>query len=349
MTAIEALPGTAASAKVYSLNAPGTLVIEEKQFDASLIGSRSVTAQSVFSAISTGTELAAWAGKPPLRPSKVYPRLVGYCNVAQVQAVGDGVDDVEPGDYILTHQSHRSSFCCDRNDVLLCFKNLSRDNQKRLATTYLYHLGYLALLEGGYRPGFEVAIVGLGALGFTTASLVAAYGGIPNIYSGRTNADHLMKHVPFARCFSKSDAWDARQSAAGLDGADLVVNTSDSWSDYELSLKTVRRGGTVALLGFPGRGMSAPDFNPLDSRYLYDKAISVRQISHVSELNVPPIDLRFTLKRNLAHLYTLLESERLDPAPLLSMEYHWNQLDKAYQMLETRAEGCLSAILDWSC
>jgi threonine dehydrogenase-like Zn-dependent dehydrogenase len=349
MAKIEALPKIPANAMVYSLVAPKSLVLNERELDTSLAGSRSVLAQTVFSAISTGTELAAWAGKPPLRPSKVYPRLMGYCNVAQVQATGDGVEGLEPGDYILTHQSHCSSFCCDGNDILLSFKNLSRANQKRLATTYLYHLGYLALLEGGYRPGFEVAIVGLGALGFATASLVSAYGGVPKIYSGRSNADHIMRHVPYVQCFSKSDVWDVRQSVAGLDGADLVINTSDSWSDYELSLKTVRRGGTVALLGFPGRGMSAPDFNPLDSKYLYDKAISVRQISHVSELDIQPIDLRFTLKRNLAHLYSLLESERLDSLPLLSMEYHWDQLDKAYRMLETRAEGCLSAILDWSC
>lgn len=338
-----------ASVRVYSLVGPGNLVLEEKEIDFSSVGTRAVIAKTVFSAISTGTELAAWGGKPPLRPSKVYPRLVGYCNVAQVQTVGEGASHIEPGDYILTHQSHRDYFQCGCDQVLLRFRDLSRVNQKRLATTYLYHLGYLALLKGGYRPGFEVAIVGMGALGFAAASLISAYGGVPKIYSGRSNASGIVKHVPFAQCFAKSDTWDVAQSAAGLDGADLVINTSDSWSDYELSLKTVRRGGTVALLGFPGRGMAAPDINPLDSQYLYDKAITVRQISHVPEIDVQPIDLRFTLKRNLAHLYSLLESERLDPSPLMTMEYHWTQLDEAYQMLETRTEGCLSAILDWSC
>lgn len=338
-----------ASATVYSLVGPRDLIFEEKKIDAAAVGSRAVIAKTVFSAISTGTELAAWGGKPPLRPSKMYPRLMGYCNVAQVQMVGEAVSDLEPGDYILTHQSHRDCFQCDRDQVLLRFKNLSQENQKRLATTYLYHLGYMALLEGGYRPGFEVAIVGMGALGFAAASLVSVYGGVPKIYSGRSNAGGIVKHVPFAQYFAKSEAWNVAQSAAGLDGADLVINTSDAWSDYELCLKIVRRGGTVALLGFPGRGMDANGFNPLDSKYLYDKAITVRQISHVSELDVQPIDLRFTLKRNLAHLFSLLESKRLDPTPLLNMEYHWTELNKAYQVLEARTEGCLSAILDWSC
>jgi threonine dehydrogenase-like Zn-dependent dehydrogenase len=279
----------------------------------------------------------------------MYPRLVGYCNVAQVQAVGTEVGDLAAGDVILTHQSHRSSFCCSRKDVLLKTKNVNPASQKRLATAYLFQLGYLALLQGGYRPGFEVAVIGLGALGFATASLVSAYGGAPVIFSGRSNTSALLKHIPFARSFNKTQTGIAYPSDAGLDGPDLIVNTSDSWDDYELGLNTVRRGGTIVLLGFPGRGMALPAFNPLDSKYIYDKAISIRQAGHVSDFDAPPMDLRFTLKRNLAHLYSLLESERLDPSPLLNISFAWDKLQEAYTLLEGRPEATLSAILDWSC
>lgn len=334
---------------IYELSAPKVLIAKEQQIDGSSFDSKSVFAKTLFSAISTGTELAAWTGKPPLRPSTPYPRLVGYCNVAQVQAVGSAVDDLAEGDVILTHQSHRSSFFCNRQDVLFKTKNINEASQKRLATTYLYHLGYSALLEGGYRPGFEVAVIGLGALGFASASLVSAYGGSPVIFSGRNNTSALLKHLPFAQCFNKTQSEITYSSDTGLDGADLVINTSDSWADYELSLNTVRRGGTIVLLGFPGRGMAPPAFNPLDSKYVYDKAITIRQVGHVSDFDLPPIDLRFTLKRNLAHIYSLLESGRMDPSPLLNTTYAWNNLQEAYQLLEARTEDTLSAVLDWSC
>jgi threonine dehydrogenase-like Zn-dependent dehydrogenase len=233
--------------------------------------------------------------------------------------------------------------------VLLKVKNIDPASQKRLATAYLYQLGYAALLKGEYRPGFEVAVIGMGAIGFASASLVSVYGGAPVIFSGRINTVDLLKHIPFARFFNKTQTGSAYPSDAGLDGADLVVNTSDSWDDYELSLKIVRRGGTIVLLGFPGRGMKPPRFNPLDSKYIYDKAISIRQAGHVSDLDVSPMDLRFTLKRNLVYLYSLLISERIDPSPLLNTSFAWDKLQEAYTFLEGRPDGTLSAILDWSC
>lgn len=334
---------------IYELSAPRLLVLKEGLVDESGLDAESVIAKTSFSAISTGTELAAWTGKPPLRPSTVYPRLVGYCNVSQVRAVGSSVDDLVAGDVILTHQSHRSAFCCGRKEVLLIAKDPSQISQKRLATAYLYHLGYSALLQGGYKPGFEVAVIGLGALGFACASLVSAYGGIPILFSGRSNPGALMEHIPFAQCVDKTRGEVFYPSTMGPGGADLVINTSDSWTDYELSLDTVRRGGTIVLLGFPGRGMTLPTFNPFDSKYLYDKAISIRQVGHVSAPDGGSADTRLTLERSLAHIYSLLESGRVDPAPLLKTVYAWNRLEEAYQFLEARPEDAVSAILDWSC
>lgn len=334
---------------IYELAAPKVLGVKELQINANSLDSNSVFAKTLFSAISTGTELAAWTGKPPLRPSIMYPRLVGYCNVAQVQAVGPAVNDLVVGDVILTHQSHRSSFCCNPQDVLLKTRDISQASQKRLATTYLYHLGYSSLLEGGYKPGSEVAIVGLGALGFACASLVSAYGGSPVVFSGRGTTSALLKHIPYAQSFNKNENRMPYPSTIGLDGADIVINTSDSWADYELSLNMVRRGGTVVLLGFPGRGMALPAFNPLDSKYVYDKTITIRQAGHVPDLNVLPIDLRFTLKRNLAHIFSLLESGRLDASPLAKTCYSWKSLQAAYEFLGDRPEDALSAVLDWSC
>lgn len=334
---------------IYELSAPRVLIVKEDQIAGSSQDPNAVIAKTLFSAISTGTELAAWTGKPPLHPSTAYPRLVGYCNVAQVQAVGSAVGDLVAGDVILTHQSHRSAFCCSRKDVLLKTKEINQASQKRLATAYLYHLAYSALLEGGYRPGFEVTVIGLGALGFASASLVSAYGGAPIIFSGRSNPGALLEHIPFAQCFDKTQGGIPYPSTAGLGGADLVINTSDSWTDYELSLNTVRRGGAIVLLGFPGRGMMPPAFNPFDSKYFYEKATNIRQAGHVPDLDVPPADIRFTLKRNLAHIYSLLESGRVDPSPLLKTSYAWDKLQEAYQFLGARPEDTVSAVLNWSC
>lgn len=337
------------NSKVYELTAPRKLALKEVSIDMKASDGDSIFAETLFSAISPGTELAAWKGKPPLRPSKVYPRLLGYCNVAKVKSVGENITDIDKGDIILTHQSHRDSFFCKREDVLLKDRNLDSNTLRNMTTTYLYHLGYSALFDGGYKPGIEVAVIGLGALGYTTADLISACGGTPMVFSGRKEITKIEKVLQYANFFNKNTCDQIVNSVAGLDGADLIVNTSDSWEDYKLSLKIVRKGGTVVLLGFPGRGVASPNFNPLDSQYIYDKSITIKQVGHCFELDVQPIDIRFTLKRNLSYIYSLLKSGRLNPNLLVQSVYPWNNLEDAYKMLELRPQDSLSAILDWTC
>jgi len=337
------------AAFTYELVAPRTLTQRKEQLNLTALAPSAVVATTLYSVISPGTEIAAWVGKPALRPGKIYPRVLGYCNVARVHAFGSQVADLTIGDIILTHQCHRSAFYCEQNDILLTLPSSTTiAAQQRLAASYLYHLGYMALLDGGFRPGYEVAVVGFGALGFTAASLVAAYGGRPLVFSSRAIDESSRAAIPHARFFNKNESHNVTICPA-LGGVDLVVNTSDAWPDYSLSLQLARRGGIITLLGFPGRGLQPPDFNPLDSQFLYDKALTLRQIAHVTDLPVPAIDARFTLKRNLAHLYSLLDDGRLDPAPLINTRFQQANITAALDLLENRTSAAKSVLLEWAC
>ena len=177
--------------KIYELQNSRSLALIEEEItepnDSELV------AETVYSAISPGTELAAWKGMPPLRPSRIYPRLVGYCNVARVTKVGTQIDRIEIGDWIITHQSHRNCFKVDQRDVLVSFKDLTDEEARIISTTYLYHLGYSALLKGEYFPGHKVGVVGLGTLGYTTASLVSAFGGAPVVFTNQQRNNEAFK------------------------------------------------------------------------------------------------------------------------------------------------------------
>ena len=335
-------------ARVYELTAPRTLELREVPLDVTPLGDGEILAATEYTAVSPGTELAAWSGKPPLRPSRVYPRLVGYCNVARVLAVGASVRGIAPGDHVVTHQSHRSHFRCPADDALLVLRGLAPDSLRRLAATYLYHLGYVSLFAGGYVPGHVVAVVGVGTLGLATAALVAAFGGEPLALSGRAGTDG----APAARGVhvlpKSAEAVAAVPAVAALGGADIVVNTSDAWADHLLALRVARKGGTVVLLGFPGRGEPAADFNPLDSQYVYDKQLTLRQAGHVTEIAAAPIDARFTLKRNMRYLADLIERGVLDAAALLGVSAGWQELGAVYERLARRDGHAYSAVLEWN-
>ncbi len=331
---------------VYELQGPGRLVACEHDVDERL-GPHDILGETAVSAISPGTELAAWSGKPPLRPSRAYPRLVGYCNLAVVRAVGDAVAKVAPGDHILTHQSHRSSFRCGVSDVLLSV-DARRGLEKSLATAYLFHLGYAALLRGGFQPGLYPGVVGIGTLGLATALLLRAMGAEPVLFTGAPARQAQLRALGFQHVFEKRGDWrDMLSAVTAMDGRDLVIDTSDAWDDYALALQLARRGGTIVCLGFPGRGDDIPTFNPLASQYFYDKQLTVSHCGHVAELDAEPIDVRFTLKRNMRYLASLIERGVLDPSPLISLEASWSDLASIYQELAARRSDRYTALLNW--
>ncbi|MGZ6288264.1 MAG: zinc-dependent alcohol dehydrogenase, partial [Bdellovibrionota bacterium] len=161
--------------KIVELDGPKSIVIKSEQLDLSELKDNEVAGQTLFSAISPGTELAAYRGDPPLRPGKIYPRVVGYCNVARVIAAGKLVKDFAVGDIILSFQSHRTTFICSQEVIATVIP--SDANLIHASTTYLFHLGYNALIKGDFRPGMSVAVVGLGTLGLTTVAVASSSGG----------------------------------------------------------------------------------------------------------------------------------------------------------------------------
>lgn len=335
---------------VYELTSAQCLSQRDVILDVGQLPPGTLFAETQYSAISTGTECAAWLGKPPLRPTaSIYPRLMGYCNLAKVVKVGAGVTEFREGDRILTHQSHRSGFIIPTSEVLLRVNDSEPKLLKKLTATYLYHLGFNALQQGDYRPGHHVAVVGMGTLGITTASLLVALGALPFLFTRQIESMKAIASLRASSIFHK-DSFDVAQVSelSGMPGVDLVINTSNAWSDLLLSLRLCRKGATLVCLGFPGRGEAAPEFNPLDSQYFYDKQLTLKHSGYTPDLEAPPIDIRFTKKRNMSYLASLIRRGLLDPNEILSLTLPWTELAGAYQSLCERSGGSYSALLEWA-
>lgn len=325
----------------YELQNPHDLQLMEFELKAS--APSEIVAKTLYSIISPGTETAAYVGAPPLRPMKVYPRLLGYCNIAKVLKTGSSVVDVATGDIILTFQSHRSHFSCTAEQIIA--KIDSTVDLKAAASTYLYHLGYSALLAGHIQPGLNVAVIGWGTLGVTTTSLSTLFGCKTFVYTNQLNHQGLKNDQYF---FSKIvNAEEIERLTYGT-GIDIVINTSNNWDDWRLALELVRKKGTIVNLGFPGRGTDLPSFNPLDSRYCYEKEITIKYNESVPEKDLLPHEARFTLKRNMQYLLDLIQQGKIDPYEIISDEIRWDQLETAYKRMLQKKETFFTAVLDWT-
>jgi threonine dehydrogenase-like Zn-dependent dehydrogenase len=339
--------GAQIEARIVELKGPRKLVFETKTLDLSTLKDGEIAAETLFSAISPGTEVAAYKGDPPLRPMKVYPRVVGYCNVAEIVACGRSVEKYEVGDRILSFQAHRSAFICPEGKIIT--KVPLEADLTEVATTYLFHLGYNALLKGDLEPGHNIAVVGLGTIGLTTVVLGNLFGA--NVYAFSNQDSNLKLAVEFGArmSFHKDNEGYVENINKDTDGTgiDTVISTSNSWKDWKLAISLPRKGGKVCVLGFPGRTKPIPDFNPLDSQHFYDQQLSLIACGYTPDIEVEPQDIRFTIKRNCKFLIKLITKKKIPAHKIISSVTRWDEIEQIYITMAEKKSPILTCVLKW--
>ena len=331
------------------LSAPRKLEFKSEEIDLRGLGAHDVVARTRMTVLSPGTEVGAFVGLPPLRPSVVYPRLVGYCNLAEVVATGPEVKSVRAGDRILTFESHCSGFRAAEGTIIVSVP--SELPPQRAAATYLYHLGYAALLRAGFAPGLTVAVVGLGTLGLATVNLGFALGANMIAFSDQDAGRRRALAAGARAVYAKNEIGRALTESAAMGaraGIDVVVSTSNRWDDWDLTLRLPRKGGTIAVLGFPGRDGTMPAHNPLASEFFYDRALTIQASGYMPDLDASPIDVRFTIKRNMAFLLDLIGRGKIDPDLLVTETRPWHELGTVYERMAARDPNLVTCALDWT-
>ena len=300
--------------------------------------------KTLVTAISPGTEIAAWRGLPHLRPGISFPRLMGYCNVSQVEAVGTEVLDIKVGDRILSFTSHRSHALLTQDDILL---KLNPDHDAgRIATTYLFHLGYDAVMRSDIRPGSRVLVIGMGAIGLASVAMAhfagASVCGLTEfeVNAKRAKAMGAEFVVGRADVNALADCW-------GGSSADVVISTTNQWADWRFALEAVGQMGLISCIGFPGRGEPPPDFNPLATEFFHAKQLRLEAVGMPpSRLDVRGL-LRFTERSNIAWLAGLIACGKLNPDILISGKYPAANLERAYTDLVARKNAPITYLLEW--
>lgn len=332
-------------ARVAWLEAPRRLAFRSETLDASRLGAGDILCRTITSVISPGTELAAYTGLPPLHGGAPYPRVQGYCNVARVLSAGPAAAGVAVGDRVLTFGSHRSHFIVDAGAVLATLPAAAV--AEHAACAYLYHLGYNAVLRSGVRAGSKVLVIGLGALGLTSVAMAALAGADVFALSDQPHAQGLAVRFGARGVFPRARTADLRE-AMGPGLADVVIATTNGWPDWAIALEQATTRGTVAVLGFPGRGEAPGTFNPLESRSFYAKQLRVEAVGHSPERPDGRGFARFNERDNLRFLVEQIVCGRLEPAALVSGRYPAEELAQAYEDLLARRQGSITFALQWT-
>ncbi len=307
-------------------------------------------AQTVLSCISPGTETAAYAALTPLRAGvDRFPRLMGYMNVARVSEAGEATSTC-PGDLVYTHKHHCSGFVGKDSDLLLKLRD--EDLSLGIEVLYLYRLALNAVRRGNGQAGQDVLILGSGAIGLASADLAYALSMRAKILSDHDPVSDKCVELNIAHS-SKSKAIDELDNMTGrLEGiCDLVIVTSNTWTDWQVALRSVRFNGTIAVLGFPGRGLIEIPRNPLDSAFFYDRQITIvscgfgqdQPMGAENEIAPPQ-----TLQSDMAYLLELARAKRIRPKGLIGTMMAATDYPNALDTLIGSRDFAGTISLDWS-
>ena len=83
--------------------------------------------------------------------------------------------------------------------------------------------------------------------------------------------DRISDHDETLQIADKLEQKNALVEKILKDEYEIVINTSNSWKDWKISLEIIKFLGTISCIGFPGRESPPGEFNPLDSAYFYAK------------------------------------------------------------------------------
>ena len=318
--------------RYLSLESPYTIVIREEDID---LENSDLICRTVYSAISPGTEISAFVGANPLHKNgKQFPRLLGYCNLSEIEEVINPNSSLVKGDKILTFQSHRDFFGIKLNEVILKIRDDVSDEDA--VCSYLFHLGISALEGLEIKPDDNLLIMGMGCLGITSAIMAAGLGCKISVVSNYPETTKSLAGIKINNFYSR-DEFHTKIEKNDL-AFDASIITTNNWEDILLSMKCLKKYGRSGFLGFPGRDGSLPKYNPFDSTYFYAKQLTFKALGVLS----PERE-----KSNMNYINNLFAENKINSKPIISSILKAENYEEAYMRLNNKEHNEVTFILDW--
>ncbi len=340
--------------KIAILHGPRDLRIEEQPLDTSNLLPNEIWVETRISALKIGTDRGNYEGAERVPGAPDYPRWVGDSNLGIVRGVGNAVTRVQVGDRIVTRQAHQSEYITtdDASRVKVPVNVTDED----AVFAHLYALSAHCYHKAHFKPGENVAVVGLGTLGLGAVAIGPLFGGrVVAIGNDAFRLDLARRMGAHAAVLNNDPDLHAKLDAftAGA-GIDLVVLTANPWPAYRTAVEIVRPNGRVSIVSLLGRGEVALDFNPLSMQNFYIKGISLIAVSGPAGYLYPnatssPLwtEDHYAADRGAAHVLSLMADGRLEPKRLITHRFHYSEMAQAYEMAYRREKSMLGVVFDW--
>jgi L-iditol 2-dehydrogenase len=347
--------------KAVVLAEPGSFSVEETPTPVPCAGQALLRVKATTVC---GTDQKIFAGQFPGTP---FPHIPGHEFAGEVVAIGDGVDDVDPGDRVGVEVHVGCGRCprCLEGLYQLClnygrvdrghahigftvpgglaeYVAVSARALHRLPEQLSWDEGAFcdnigialyAVERGRLAPGERAVIIGSGAFGALAAQVARAMGAARVVLLG-TRAERMQRISAFADqvvvASSSSDAALAEvREALGGAAADVVIEFAGTSEAARQAIVLARRGGRVVLAGAtgPGRELRGIDLSTIVRGHL-DICGSLANPRGISGRGLE-----------------LMASGAVDVKPLITHSFSLSEFDQAWATFVERRDGAIRVML----
>ncbi len=328
---------------------PDRIELSQVESDFLPLGAHEVLAQTRYSLISAGTELACLSG---VEAWFSFPQTPGYASISEVIAVGDKVSDTAPGDIVYSMGGHCQYQRIDTaNPRALCVKAPAGMDLKQAVFTRMICVAFTALRISTIELGDFVAVTGLGLVGNFAAQLAQLQGGTAIGLDLSPRRAQLARDCGISHTLLLDPATVAEDVAEITGGAGVATLIEATGNPRALpgALPLVGRYGEVILLGTP-RGTYKSNLTEV-LRHVHLDGLGNVTFKGAHEWRYPvPRDpfVKHSIQRNAELALDMIGTGALKVAPLHSHTLPPTQAQEAYDGLKHKKDDYIGVVFDWT-
>ena len=293
-------------------------------------GRGEVLVESIFTAVSPGTEKAYYLDLPDFHQER--PFIPGYSGCGRVKTAAGGDGYLKRGQVVAGGLKH-SSWNIVSGDLLAVVP----DGVSPRAASFV-SLGVIA--RCGLRPaeikrGETVAVVGQGIIGQLVDQMVRRAGAARVIAVARTRRKEAISRESGVDEFI---ALSEDRSQLEKSAPDRVIDVSGTLSGFEEALRMVKPGGMVVMLGsMPGFAHESSWGELLVSRRLEVRGANIRNLEAEG----------FNFQGEAAAFLSDLASARIKVDHLITHELQPQEAPAFYRKMAAAARSAVGVVIEW--
>lgn len=277
------------------------------------------------------------------------PIPLGYCHAGVVVETGSRPGGFSVGDRVVTNGSHAEYA---RVPHTLAAKIPEGVSFEAAAFTPIAAIGLQGIRLAQPTLGETVVVVGLGLIGLLTVQMLRANG------CQVIGIDHDPGRLALAERFGARvvEAGDSAVAEVvaltGGIGADAVLLTLASSSDEPIrqAAQMSRKRGRLVLVGVTGLNLVRDDFFKKELTFTVSCSYGPGRYDPAYEEGAQDYPLpfvRWTEQRNFEAVLALMASGQLDPIPLVTHQFGFNEAPAAYDVIGG-SEPSLGVVLSYA-